>query len=157
LAKQKLDENFVAEEIRKLIEALGVSATVEVSSQNGIFFIDIDSPDSALLIGKHGVNLESLQFVLAVRIKTLTNLDDFEVFVDVNSWRKQKEERLKQMAHTLASKVAQSKTNEVLYNLKSSERRVIHTALTDHPDVVTLSEGEGLQRILVISPKNAGS
>ena len=42
---------------------------------------------------------------------------------------------------------------EPLYNLKASERRVIHTALTDHPKVTTVSEGEGIDRHLIIKPK----
>ncbi len=155
MAKEKLDENLVAEYIREIIEKLGVSATIEVSRLEKTFFVDIDSVDSALLIGKHGANLESLQFVLAVRLKTASKNDDFEVFVDVNNWRRQKEDRLKQMALTLAQKVVESKQPESLYNLKSSERRVIHTVLTAHPAVLTISEGEGLDRHLIIKPKNA--
>ncbi|OGD87354.1 hypothetical protein A3D81_02305 [Candidatus Curtissbacteria bacterium RIFCSPHIGHO2_02_FULL_40_17] len=155
--KHKLDENFVAENIRQIIEGLDVSATVEVSKEGEIFFVDISSPDSALLIGKYGANLESLQFILAVRIKALTGNEDFEVFVDINDWRRQKEEKLKKMAISIAEQVAQSAEEQPIYNLKSSERRVIHTVLAEHPKVSTVSEGEGPDRHLIVKPKSAES
>ena len=150
----KLDENFVAEQVRQIIEKLGVSATAEVSRTDKTFDVDISSNDSSLLIGKYGVNLESLQFILAVRLKTLTGDEDFEIFVDIDGWRRQKEEKLKNMALSVADEVAKTGKSESLFNLKASERRVIHTILTDHPKVQTISEGEGLDRYLVIKPKS---
>lgn len=153
MAKAKLDENLVAENVKDLIEKLGVGATAEISKVENTYFVDIESEDSPLLIGKHGTNLESLQFVLAVRLKSLTKEEDFELFVDVAGWRKQKEEKLTDMANSLADKVASSKKEEYLYNLKPAERRIIHTALTNHPKVTTISEGEGEGRYLIIRPK----
>ena len=154
MAKAKLDENLVAESIREIIEKLQVPATIEVSRQDNIFFVDIDSEDSSLLIGKYGVNLESLQFILAVRIKTLTGDDDFEIYVDVGNWRKRKDEKLKQMALDAAQRVASENEPQSIYNLKNSERRVIHVALADHPSVETVSEGEGENRHIIIRSKN---
>lgn len=151
--KSKLDENFVAEQVRQIIEHLGVSATAEVSVENHTFFVDISSEDSSLLIGKYGANLDSLQFILAVRLKTLTGEEDFEIFVDVDGWRRQKEEKLKNLALSIAQEVSESGKPEPLFNLKPSERRVIHTILTNHPKVTTVSEGEGEDRHLIIKPR----
>lgn len=153
MAKAKLDENYLAENVKLIIEKLGVSAVAEVSRINDTFFVEIASEDSSLLIGKYGTNLESLQFILAVRLKSLTGRDDFEIFIDVDGWRRQKEEKLKKMALSIAEKVSTSGKPESLYNLKSADRRVIHTILTGHPRVVTLSEGEGVDRYLIIKPK----
>jgi len=154
MAKAKLDENLVAESIREIIEKLQVPATIEVSRQDSIFFVDIDSEDSSLLIGRHGVNLESLQFILAVRIKTLTGSDDFEIYVDVGNWRRKKEEKLKQMALDAAQRVATENEPQAIYNLTNSERRVIHVALADHPAVETISEGEGENRHIIVKPRS---
>lgn len=153
MAKPKLDENFIAEQVRQIIEKLGVSATAEVEKVDNTFQVDISSEDSSLLIGKYGSNLESLQFVLAVRAKTLTGEEDFEIFVDVDGFRRQKEDKLVKMAQRLAEDVAASGKPESLFNLKPSERRVVHMALTDHPKVTTESEGEGEERHLVIKPR----
>src|SRR3990167_9590581 len=154
MAKAKLDENYLAENVRLLIEKLGVSAVAEVSRIDSIFFVEISSEDSYVLIGKYGANLESLQFILAVRLKALTGEEDFEIFVDVDSWRRQKEEKLEKMALNVADKVATSGQPQSLYNLKASERRVIHTKPSEHPRVSTISEGEGPGRYLVIKPKS---
>lgn len=151
--KAKLDENFVAENVRQIIELLGVSASAEVSHEGSSFFVDIESVDSPLLIGKFGANLESLQFILAIRLKTLTGSDDFEIFVDVDNWRKAREDKLKKMATSIAEKVTETKNPESIYNLKPSERKVIHAALTDHPAVTTESEGEEPNRYLVVKPR----
>ncbi|HSX18714.1 MAG TPA: R3H domain-containing nucleic acid-binding protein [Candidatus Saccharimonadales bacterium] len=151
--KPKLDEDFVANQTGQIIENLGVSASVEVEKIEDTYNVDIASEDSSLLIGKYGSNLESLQFILAVRLKTLTGDDNFEVYVDIDGFRKQKEEKLKKMAVSVAQDVAQSGKSEPLYNLKASERRVVHMALEGNPDVVSESEGEGEERHLVIKPR----
>lgn len=156
----KLDENFVADQVRQIIEKLGVSATAEVEKtepedkdSGPIFLVNISSEDSSLLIGKYGSNLESLQFILAVRLKTLSGDDNFEVYTDIDGFRKQKEEKLTKMALSIAQDVASSGKPEPLYNLKPAERRIVHLTLANHPDIVTESQGEGQERHLVIKPK----
>ena len=57
------------------------------------------------------------------------------------------------MAMEIAQKVIETQEDEPLYNLKPSERRVIHALFTNHPQVTTESTGEGLARYLVIKPK----
>ena len=153
MAKIKLDENLVAQNVKELIENLGVSATAEISKIDDNYFVDIKSEDSSLLIGKYGINLESLQFVLAVRLKTQTGLEDFDVYLDIDNWRKSKEQKIEKMALATAAKVEETQQEEPLYNLKPSERRVIHALLTDHPKVTTESTGEGESRYLIIKPR----
>ena len=120
MAKAKLDENLVAESIREIIERLQVPATIEVSRQDSIFFVDIDSEDSSLLIGRHGVNLESLQFILAVRIKTLTGDDDFEIYVDVGGWRKKKDQKCPQKCSHWFSKTLESPCTRTVTRITKS-------------------------------------
>ncbi len=155
MTKLKLDENLVAQNLKELIEKMGVSATAEISKVENSYFVDIESEDSSLLIGKYGANIESLQFVLAVRIKSQTQNDDFEIFLDIDNWRKEKEQKLEKMAMSVAQKVEETNTEEPLYNLKPSERRVIHALLTAHPKVTTESTGEGLSRYIVIKPRKS--
>ncbi len=153
MAKSKIDENLVAQNVKDLIEKLGVSATAEISKVDDSYFVDIKSEDSSLLIGKYGTNLESLQFVLAVRVKSQTQEDEFEIFLDIDGWRKQKEQKLEHMAMAIAQKVQDSNVAEPIYNLKASERRVIHALFTDHPKITTESTGEGESRYITIKPK----
>jgi len=153
--KQKLDENLVAQNVKELIEKLGVSATAEISKIDDSYFVEIESEDSSLLIGKYGTNIESLQFVLAVRLKSQTQDDNFEVFLDIDNWRKEREQKLEKMALQIAQKVEETNNEEPLYNLKPSERRVIHALFTNHPKITTESTGEGQSRYLVIKPRKS--
>lgn len=153
MTQTTIDENLVAENVKELIEKLGVSATAEISKTDNNFLVDINSEDSSLLIGKHGSNLESLQFVLAVRLKSQTNSEDFDLYVDIDSWRKQKESKLEKMANDTAQRVTETGEEEPLYNLTPSERRVIHTFLTNHSSVTTESVGEGPGRYLIVKPR----
>lgn len=167
--KSKLDENFVAEQVGQIIEKLAISATVEVGkvddaqdpqsrsagrgSHGPVFLVDISSADSSLLIGKHGANLEALQFILAVRLKTLTGQEDFELLVDVGGWRKQREEKLQSLAASIAQEVERTGQPQTLFDLAPWQRRVVHVALANHPKVESLSEGEGQDRHLIIKPR----
>src|SRR3989344_2799008 len=121
ITKLKIDENLVAQNVKELIEKLGVSATAEISKVGESYFVDIESEDSSLLIGKYGANIESLQFVLAVRLKSQTQSDDFEVLLDIDGWRKEKEQKLERMAMQIAEKVVETNKEEPLHNLKPSE------------------------------------
>lgn len=151
--KIKLDENLVAQNVKELIEKLGVSATAEISRVDNSYFVDIESEDSSLLIGKYGANIDSLQFILAVRLKSQIDNDDFEIFLDIDGWRKEKEQKLEKMAQRIAEKVMETGIEEPIYNLKPSERRVIHAFFTDHPTISTESIGEGQGRYITIKPK----
>lgn len=155
MAKIKLDENLVAQNVKELIEKLGVSATAEISKIDDSYFVDIDSEDSSLLIGKYGANIDSLQFILAVRLKSQTGIEDFEVYLDIDGWRKQREQKLEKMALEIAQKVEENNVEEPLYNLKASERRVIHALFTDNPKITTESTGDGQSRYLIIKPRGS--
>jgi spoIIIJ-associated protein len=58
------------------------------------------------------------------------------------------------MALSTAQRVASENEPQAIYNLKNSERRVIHVALTNHPSVETISEGEGENRHIIVKPRN---
>ncbi len=76
-----------------------------------------------------------------------------KVMVNVGDYRQRREEQLKKLAMTLAMKVKFSGEAQTVPNLSPAERRIVHIALTDHPDVCSESEGEGRDRQLVIKPK----
>jgi spoIIIJ-associated protein len=60
---------------------------------------------------------------------------------------------LERMAQAHAAKVREARQEIVITDLKPHERRIIHLALENDPDVETYSEGEGDERYIVISPK----
>ena len=79
------------------------------------------------------------------------------VLLDAEDYRKRREDTLVRLAHRLAGRVKRTGHKVVLEPMSPMERRVIHTALQDDPEVKTLSEGEEPYRRLVISPADGGA
>lgn len=113
--------------------------------------IEDDEEGSGLLIGRHGTTLDALQLVVAIAAN-----DDIEdgcrVIVDTHGYRERHAERLRSSAHSHAAQVKQTEQELVIPDLKAYERRIIHLALRDDPDVVTYSQGQDRDRRIVISP-----
>jgi spoIIIJ-associated protein len=75
------------------------------------------------------------------------------VIVDVEAYRVRRRRLLRQLATRMAEKVAFSRQRVVLEAMPAHERRIIHIALRDHPQVTTKSIGEGERRKVTIIPK----
>lgn len=148
------------EEIKKIVERLlkdlGVEASVEVSvtenESEQLIKVQIETPEAATLIGFHGETLQSTKTILSFLINKLLGRW-VKVEVNVGDYNQKREDQLRKLALNLAIKAKFSKEVQIIPNLNSSERRLVHLILTDHPDVYTESEGEGRNRCLMIKPK----
>lgn len=113
--------------------------------------LDLKTKEPQVLIGPQGRTLHSLQLVLGKivrkQLECLIYLD-----VDINQYKQNKIRYLREMAQAVANKVALNKREEVLPEMSSYERRIIHLALAERADVVTESRGQGLERRVVVKP-----
>lgn len=156
-AKKKSDKGkleIVKEETQKLLDLIKVKATLEAKEdkENEAIAIQLTTEEPGMLIGFHGETLAALQLILSLvvnkKLETWTR-----ILVNVNDYRQKREESLRMVALNAAQKVKFSNEPVVLTNLSPSERRIIHLTLADHPDVESLSEGQGQERRLVIKPR----
>lgn len=99
-----------------------------------------------------GPQLDALQYILNIIINKRYDKDT-RVLLDVGDYRKQRAEKLRRMALEVAEQVKERGEEAVLDPLNATERRVIHHALMNDPDVYTYSEGEEPERRVVISPR----
>lgn len=76
------------------------------------------------------------------------------VFIDINNYRKERENIITNLAKAAARKVVISKESLRLPAMNAYERRLIHTELASRPDISTESEGEGVHRCVVVKPLN---
>lgn len=135
-----------------ICRAMGVDSQINVRTDPDHVYADITGPEAGMLIGHHGQTLDALQFLL--NLASNRDYDDgLRVLVDVEGYRKRREETLERLATRLADRVRRSGEQAVLEPMSAQERRVIHVALQDHPDVTTSSEGEEPNRRVVILPK----
>lgn len=115
--------------------------------------LDIDSPDHALLIGKRGDNLRALQHIVNVILRR-QNHDAHWVVIDVAGYKKEKLQKLEVIAEDITKEVITSGRDKRLPIMNSFERRHIHTYLSENPDIVTESEGEEPNRLIVVKKAN---
>lgn len=99
-----------------------------------------------------GPQLDALQYVLNIIINKRYDKTT-RVLLDVGDYRKQRAEKLRRMALEVAKQVKERGEEAVLDPLNAIERRIIHHALMNDPDVYTYSEGEEPERRVVISPR----
>ncbi|MFH0863796.1 MAG: R3H domain-containing nucleic acid-binding protein [Candidatus Gottesmanbacteria bacterium] len=163
------NKKLIQQEAEGLLKELTIEGTVTVEEKDGVFDVQIETTDTGILIGYHGETLSSFQLILSLIVyktlqKRLSSGDGdpaskkdsswLKIIVNVGDWRQRREESLQQMAQQVAEKVLATGEAVVLPNLSSFERRVIHLVLADHPQVETVSEGEGSERKLIIKLRN---
>lgn len=143
---------LIQETAEELLKKIGIEAEVKTEEKEEVFNVQVETEDTGILIGYHGETLASLQLILALIIyKKIGSW--LKIMVNVGDWRQKREETLRQMALSAAERVASTGEAVTLPDLSSFERRTIHLTLTDHPQVTTISEGEGEERKLIIKPK----
>ncbi|MEI6462828.1 MAG: R3H domain-containing nucleic acid-binding protein [bacterium] len=115
--------------------------------------ISLESENLGYMIGYHGKNLESFQTVLQLILnKGLEK--PVRVLLNVNNYREKREESLKEIAMEAAEFVRMNNTEKHLAPMRPYDRRIVHLALADQPDLVTDSVGEGDERRIVVKLKS---
>jgi len=113
--------------------------------------LDVEGDDLGLLIGRRGQTLASLQYLVNLIVSKQTNRR-VAFAVDVDGYRRRREEALVGLAKRTASRVRTSGRSVTLEPMPPNERRIVHLALQDDPAVVTVSIGEGEARKVAITP-----
>jgi len=138
------EEEKIIEFLEGIITRMGYTAQVDlVDRGENKIILNIDSEYSAILIGKKGKNLDSIQLLVNVFAGNNTE-NRTKVIVDAENYRSRREDTLIRLARNMARQVKRSRSSKLLEPMNPFERRLIHTALNDFRDVETESEGEGL-------------
>ncbi len=145
----------ISEEVKKETEIFFNTATfdveVEVIPKQEVFLINIKTKEPKVLIGERGQTLIEIQHLLRILLRKKLD-DSFLIELDVNDYKKRKEEALRDVARDVADEVIFYKKEKILPPMSSYERRIIHLALQDRDDVKTESINEGTERRIVVKP-----
>ncbi|MEK6797004.1 MAG: RNA-binding cell elongation regulator Jag/EloR [Spirochaetota bacterium] len=152
--------------LENVLKLMSVPATVAAGEESASkIYINIDSPDSGVLIGKKGSTLEALQFLVTLITSKMngrpaasepgngTEEEEHHIIIDIDGYRKRREETLKDIAWRMASVVKRTRRPKMLEPMNPYERRIIHLTLQDDKDVETKSEGDGTIKQVCILPK----
>lgn len=115
--------------------------------------VDFSGPDSALLLDRGGELLRALE-LLALEMLRLPSGEHEKVCFDCQNRRSMRIQELRAAATVAAEKVRRTGSPYQFSPMSSRERRIVHLALRDEPDLHTESEGEGAHRCLVVYPKD---
>lgn len=130
---------------------VGDIAIDEYEGDEGELILDITGDDLAVLIGRHGRTLDSLQFMVSA-ITTRKLGYRYPLVVDVEGYKSRQRQKLEDIAYNAAERVAEQGRSVKLRPMSPYERRIIHLTLRDHDAVETFSEGEGRARRVVVAP-----
>ena len=141
--------------LENLISKMGVSAVVNLKhverEDGGGPEFDIDGDDSGLLIGRRGETLRALQFL--VSFIAGRQLDErVNIYLDVAGYQERRNEALTNLAARVANQVANTGRSFTMEHMPPNERRIVHLALADNPNVSTNSTGMGEGRRVVVEP-----
>jgi len=153
------DEVVIAREtINFILDKMHVKAAVSVrmgdSDENRIqpVLIDIEGKDLSFLIGRKAETINALQFITSLIVGREVGRW-IPLQIDVQQYRKRREDELKKLARRIAEQVSSTGRQQALEPMPPNERRIIHIELRDHPDVETESEGEEPRRKVVVRNK----
>lgn len=106
-----------------------------------------------ILIGRRGETLDALQYLTSLQVNKGRE-GYIRVTLDTENYRAKREDSLRRLAQRMANRAVKTGRKVVLEPMNPYERRVLHTALQNHPSVTTHSEGEEPNRRVVIMLKN---
>ena len=150
--KEALLKKITAEVLQKMtFENFEISVASKSDAEGENFVINIETPESNLLIGQYGVTLAALQHTLRLLVRRQTE-ERFRFLADVNHYIQAKTNSLSELAIESAKQVIQDKKPVVLRPMSAYERRLVHLELAGNENVKTESIGEGEDRKVVIRP-----
>ena len=141
-----------------LLDHLGVQAQVMArygaaeEGEEPPLTLDVVGKDLGILIGRRGETLASLQFLMRLMVNNHIHRW-INLVVDVEGYKARRERMLRELALRMAERAVATGRVVALEAMPARERRLVHVALRDHPDVTTQSIGEGESRKVTIIPR----
>ncbi|MED1443455.1 RNA-binding cell elongation regulator Jag/EloR [Aeribacillus composti] len=138
--------------LEQVIKEMGITASVDIKLEEKTAYFNIKGENLAILIGKRGQTLNSLQYLTQL-VANKTSTDYVPIILDAENYREKRRETLTQLAVKLADKVVKTNKEFSLEPMPSFERKIIHSTLMEDERVQTYSVGTEPNRYVVIAPK----
>jgi len=154
LAPDQRAETFLVQLLLYLDPTYAVDVSID---HDGSIRADVHGGDAGRLIGKGGRTLAALEFLTNAVVNKVEGETPVRVNVDVGGYKRRRDERLRVAAQRAAARVRKSGMPVELEPMSAAERRVVHMALADDPEVESESSGEGRDRRVVVYPAGDGA
>jgi spoIIIJ-associated protein len=142
----------IAEFVRNVVAAMGVDVTVTSEVDADGIRVDVSGEEGELLVRRKGEALDALQHLVNSIWRDQSGRDG-RIVVDCLDFRKGKDAELRQMARFMIEKAKMTRVPQEMGPLNSYSRRLVHLEVSLDPDVASESQGDGLVKTVIISPR----
>ena len=144
-------EDRAVDFLTEVTEKMGAPAKVEAKMGDEAMNVELSGANMGMLIGHHGDTLDALQYLTSLVVNR--GAEDYtRVVLDTEGYRDKRAKALAQLAERTAARAI--RTGRVaLEPMNPNERRILHSALQNDPEVTTHSEGEEPYRRVIITLK----
>ena len=139
--------------LQNLTQLMNVPVSVAVATdEEGNVRVNMEGDTLGILIGRRGETLDALQYLTSLQVNKGQN-NYTRVTLDTEGYRAKREDALIRLANRMANQAQRTGRKVSMEPMNPYERRILHSALQDHPAVTTHSEGEEPNRHVVITLK----
>lgn len=142
-------QNFIT----NILKSMDLKAVIDIKEESEILKINVSGTNMGLVIGYRGETLDSIQYLVSLLVNKNHELPHKKVILDIENYRKKREQTLKDLADKSAAKVVKNRRTFKLEPMNSYERKIIHAELQNNNLVSTYSEGTDPFRRVVIELK----
>ncbi len=151
MKERKMDE--IKKTIKEIFYFIDPDVKVDFHLEDDSSFrVDVKMRNPQILIGEKGQTLIETERLIKAIVRKRGEHSSF-VRLDINDYRKRKEDYLRELAKEAGDETALTGVEKRFPPMSSFERRIVHTALSEREDVMTESIGEGPERRVVIKKK----
>jgi len=138
--------------VKELCAKMGAEVEMQIQETPEQLRVKMTGENMSMLIGRRGETLDSLQYLTSLCVNR--NRDEYlRISLDTENYRAKREEALRKLAVRMANRARKSGKRVSLEPMNPYERRILHSALQNDPDVTTHSEGEEPYRRVIITLK----
>jgi spoIIIJ-associated protein len=145
------EEDIALEFVRRAAAAIGANVMASSAKDEGVVTVTCTGADLGLFIGKHGQTIDAIQYLANAMARSQGG--EHEVVVDAAGYRARRTATLETMAKRTAQRASATGRRVELEPMTPVERKIVHEALKDDPEVETLSEGSEPNRHVVVLPR----
>ena len=142
-------QEYIEGYVRRFISEMGFEVETVSYLQDGRIYCNINTSNNSILIGKAGVILRAINFIVKNAVST-TYKKRIELSIDINGYKEERYKKVASMARKLGKQVLRTKADIKLDPMPADERKVMHQELAKLDHVKTQSYGEGKNRHMVI-------
>lgn len=142
-------KEFLFDYLGNFFTSIDQDIEVSIEEKDDGFLVSLNSENNAVLIGKMGKTLASINTVVRSAVNAYFKKRIY-ILVDINHYKEERYAKLESMAKRIGKQVQRTKVDAVLDPMPNDERKIIHKILSDWNNLETASEGEGSFRHICI-------